>query len=393
MAASRTARQIVAVMNIALGLRDWTVREHLAPLKSLFLRQSSSHRRERLVEWFTEQYRSPALAFNRARCGLQTALSLVHNRFPARTEVVIPVLACDALRSTIRRSGLTPVYADIQSDLNTSVSSVEALVGPKTLAIIMVHAYGLPADCEGFERPSARTGVCLIDDAAQVVWPPDRLGTFGAFGMLSFAQSKGLVTGVHGSGGILLLNDPAYREEANRCYQALPVAGDRLFAHLEFVFGTHSKALSYHFSRLGNRFRERSLQPAKISAPDVAIAAIQIERAEERYSRRLEHLQWYRRAFEVEKIAAPQLHYLGFLSRLFVLLSARSRDAVREALRRAGIESRLPYALPDEVTESSHPVAFELSRKLLELPLSSTLTRSQAEAVAREVRRTEQEQS
>ena len=47
----------------------------------------------------------------------------------------------------IIHAGATPVLADCNADtLNIDVSQIEALVTPKTKAIIPVHLYGQPAD-------------------------------------------------------------------------------------------------------------------------------------------------------------------------------------------------------------------------------------------------------
>ena len=80
------------------------------------------------------------------------------------------------------------------------------------------------------------------------------LGTFGDVGVISFAQSKTIVTGIRGSGGVLLINRPALAAQLREACEILPTSSGRLgqwadflWNHVGHVYTGHS---GYYLSRV-----------------------------------------------------------------------------------------------------------------------------------------------
>src|SRR5947209_19904817 len=61
-------------------------------------------------------------------------------------EVIVPALSFIATANAVSLVGATPVFADLEDDLNISIDSVSRLISPATKAIIPVHWAGKMCD-------------------------------------------------------------------------------------------------------------------------------------------------------------------------------------------------------------------------------------------------------
>lgn len=123
-------------------------------------------------------------------------LTLLALGFGPGDEVICPSFTFAATANAIRLVGATPVFADIQRDtFNIDPAAVEALVGPRTVAIMPVHLYGLPADLTALGTIADKHGLAIVEDAAQAHLaaidgrPVGALGTAGCF---SFYPTKNM---------------------------------------------------------------------------------------------------------------------------------------------------------------------------------------------------------
>jgi len=120
-------------------------------------------------------------------------------------EVILPSLTFFATASAVTRLGATPRFADIdRATYNISPASVAALMGSNTRAIIPVHLFGQCAAMDELRRIAERSGVAIVEDAAQAIgaeFNGRRAGSMGQIGCLSFYPTKNL--GGAGDGGML----------------------------------------------------------------------------------------------------------------------------------------------------------------------------------------------
>ncbi len=111
--------------------------------------------------------------------------------------------------SAILFCGLVPVFADIgATTFNISASSVEAVLTPRTKAVVATHLFGAPCEMEALERLCRKRGLFLIEDAAQAPYATfdgARVGTLGDIGCFSLQQGKHFSCG---EGGLVLARDP-----------------------------------------------------------------------------------------------------------------------------------------------------------------------------------------
>ncbi|BBL87599.1 aminotransferase [Vibrio rotiferianus] len=116
-----------------------------------------------------------------------------------------------ASASSVVTSGASPVFADV--DLNSQVitaESIQAVLTPKTKAVIVVHLAGMPAEMDAIMALSQQHGFYVIEDCAQAhgaKYKGRSVGTIGHIGAWSFCQDKIMTTG--GEGGMVTTNDKA----------------------------------------------------------------------------------------------------------------------------------------------------------------------------------------
>ncbi len=124
-------------------------------------------------------------------------------------EVITPAFTFIATAEAAALLGAVPVFADIAPrTFNLDPARIEALITPRTKAIVPVNLFGQAADLDPILEIAARHGLYVVEDNAQAVGATYRgrkTGYFGHVGILSFFPSKNL--GCYGDGGALLTAD------------------------------------------------------------------------------------------------------------------------------------------------------------------------------------------
>jgi dTDP-4-amino-4,6-dideoxygalactose transaminase len=130
-------------------------------------------------------------------------------------EVIIPSFTFVSAANAFVLRGARPVFADIRADtLNLDESKLEALITPRTKAIVVVHYAGVSCEMDAILEIARRHGVRVVEDNAHGLFGKYKerfLGTMGCFATLSFHETKNFTCG---EGGALLINDPQYVKRA-----------------------------------------------------------------------------------------------------------------------------------------------------------------------------------
>jgi dTDP-4-amino-4,6-dideoxygalactose transaminase len=128
---------------------------------------------------------------------------------PAYSFVATPLAALHA--------GAIPVFVDVDEDTGLiDADAIVAALTPRTRAIMPVPVHGCAAELGPIVALAARSGLVVVEDAAQAHlarWRGRPVGAIGAAGGFSLQSSKNL--GV-GEGGVFVTNDDAIAAEANR---------------------------------------------------------------------------------------------------------------------------------------------------------------------------------
>lgn len=120
----------------------------------------------------------------------------------AGDEVVIPPFTFVATAEALLLAGAVPVFADIDETLCLDPDAIEAVLSPRTKAILPVHMCGAAARIDEIRSFCVRKGLILIEDACQslgATYQGKSVGTFGQMGCFSFDPVKTVTCGEGGA--------------------------------------------------------------------------------------------------------------------------------------------------------------------------------------------------
>src|SRR5262249_37992626 len=189
-------------------------------------------------------------------CTAALHLALVCAGVGPGDEVVCPALTFVATANAVRYCGATPVFADVDSleHWNVSRRRLEAMLTPRTRALLVVHYGGYPCEMGPIMALAAERGLAVVEDAAHVPGASldgRALGTWGLLGCFSFFSNKNMTTG---EGGMITTDrdDLAERARRLRSHGMTTLTLDRHKGH----------AFSYDVTELGFNYRIGELNAA-----------------------------------------------------------------------------------------------------------------------------------
>ncbi len=191
-------------------------------------------------------------------------------------EVIIPSFTFVSTALAFVRQGAKIVFADSYEDNpNIDVSKIEALITPKTKAIVPVHYAGVACDMDKIMQLATQYNLIVIEDAAQSIdafYKGKPLGSIGHLAAFSFHETKNIISG---EGGMLTINDERFSKRAE-------IIWEKGTNRAEFFRGEVNK---YGWVDTGSSFL-----PSEITA---AFLWAQIENLEKIQKRRLELWNYY----------------------------------------------------------------------------------------------------
>ncbi len=159
-------------------------------------------------------------AVSSGTAGLYVALRALD--LPPFSEVIVGAVTDPGGMMPIPLLNLIPMVADTAPDsYNTGPEQVEALISPRTSAIVVPHIGGEPADVAGIVKVARQRGIPVIGDCAQshgARLHGQMVGSNGDIGVFSTMFGKHHSTG--GQGGLVYTRDEAL-------YHAIRRASDR----------------------------------------------------------------------------------------------------------------------------------------------------------------------
>lgn len=122
------------------------------------------------------------------------ALEMTLQAMELKGEVITTPFTFASTTHAIVRSGLTPVFCDInRKNYTIDTASIERLITEKTCAIVPVHVYGCICDVEEIDRIAKKYGLKVIYDAAHAfgeMYKGQGVGNFGDASCFSFHATK-----------------------------------------------------------------------------------------------------------------------------------------------------------------------------------------------------------
>lgn len=292
-------------------------------------------------------------------------------------EVIVPSLTFVATANAIRYVGAKPVFAEVTSETDWSISptDIERKITPRTRAISVVHYAGFPCDMEAIRAIADKHGLAVIEDCAHspgATLAGRALGTLGDAGCFSFFSNKNMTTG---EGGMIITDrdDLAAAFRGLRSHGMTTMTLDRHKGH----------AFTYDVTALGYNYRMTEMH--------AALGIEQLKRLPGWNVQRRERVVWYREALgALSGVTVPFVEHRGtsaYHIMPVLLPPGADRPAVMEALRARGIQTSIHYRPIHTFSVFANEPAPGLAltetigARALTLPLFPAMTQSQVETV------------
>ena len=277
-----------------------------------------------------------------------------------------------------------PLFVDIEEgtlnlDSNKVEEKLESLSGEeleKVKALLVVDAFGQPADWDKFKEIGKKYNLKLIEDSAEALgaeYKGKRAGSLGEVGVFAFYPNKQITTG---EGGIIVTDN----EELARLARSMRNQGR----------GEGGGWLDHE--KLGYNFRMDELS--------AALGCSQMERIEEILEKRAKVAGMYgEKLVEVEEVQVPYI--APYVSRMswfvYVIRLERGidRDKVIKYLNKEGVQCK-PYFTPIHLQpfyrkmfgyqEGDFPVTEDVTGRTIALPFFNNLKEEQIDYVVKKLK-------
>ena len=136
-------------------------------------------------------------------------------------EVVTASHTATATIAAIEMAGAVPVLVDVDwMTMTIGAGEIEAVIGPRTRAVVPVHLYGQPAAMGALCDMARSRRLVIVEDACQSHGGETlgrKVGAIGVAGAFSFYPTKNL--GAFGDGGAITTDDESLAAAARRLRQ------------------------------------------------------------------------------------------------------------------------------------------------------------------------------
>jgi len=308
-----------------------------------------------------------AIAVNNGTVALDLAIKALD--LEPGSEIITPAFTFIATANCALYQGLRPVFADVdERTFNIDPDDLQERITPRTKAVIGVHLYGQPFPLSAVQEICQERNIALVEDCAQAhgaEWKGKKVGSFGT-GCFSFYPTKNMTTG---EGGMITTDD------------------DALAARLRLL-RSHGDSGKYNHISLGYNYRMMNLQGA--------LGLVQLRRLEEFTARRIANARFLNENIRVKGISTPfQMNGVRHVYHQYVVRVEdefpASRERLMEYLQAKGVGSAVHY--PKAVYQQplyrdmgysyvSCPVAEDVSRRVLSLPVHPALSAEELQYIA-----------
>lgn len=300
-----------------------------------------------------------AVATNNGTTALH--LALVALGVKPGDEVIVPSVTYVASANAVAYCGATAVLVDVEpGTLNIDPVAVEAAITDKTVAVIAVHLYGIPARMPEINAICKPRNIWVVEDAAEAHGAKigdKAVGSLSDVAIFSFFGNKILTTG---EGGMVTTNDADLADRL-RLFRGQGMDPER----------------RYWFPVVGYNYRMTNIA--------AAIGVAQLERYDDFIAKRTLLTNRYEEKLAsvsalLEEVHAPEGYSrVPWLFNIFPIgIDAARRDAIMTSLKNRGVDSRPVFypmhVLPAFESDEDFPVSDEWSARGISLPLHTGLT-------------------
>ena len=290
-------------------------------------------------------------------------------------EVITPSFSFIASANCVLYERGKPVFVDIDPLTgNIDPQQIEPAITDRTKAIIVVHAFGQPADMDPILEIARRHNLAVIEDACEAIgaeYKGRRVGTMSDCATFAFYPNKQMTTG---EGGMIVTDNSDW----NDLFRSLRNQGRDVF----------NEWLSH--SRLGYNYR--------LDEMSATVGLVQLQRIDNLLANRAQVAGWYNdRLGEITGIQKP--HIADTTTRMswfvYVVRCMVDRNQLMAQLKARGVPSR-PYFTPIHLQPfyqqqfgwgtGDLPHTEEAGNTFLALPFSGVMTEAQVDYVCQQLR-------
>lgn len=282
--------------------------------------------------------------------------------FEENTEVITTPFTFASTTHAIVRNRLKPVFCDIKrDDFTIDVDKIESLITDKTVAILPVHVYGNVCDIEKIKSIADKYNLKVIYDAAHTFGETYKglgVGAFGDASIFSFHATKVFNTI---EGGAVAYSDPDL--------------GEKLYKLKNFGIASEEVVNGVGANAKMNEFQ-------------AAMGLCNLKHLETEIDKRKHVVEEYRlklcniKGVRLNKIQEDVSSNYSYFPIVMEGNNGKNRDGLYDFLMEHGIYSRKYFYPLTNAFEcykgafdiESTPVAYEISKKILTLPLYADLT-------------------
>ena len=305
-----------------------------------------------------------AVALNSCTAALHLALRILN--IGIGDEVIVPSLTFVATANACLYVGATPVFADVTSldNWTISVQDIRKKITSRTKAIIVMHYGGFGCNMGEISGIAKKYKLKIIEDACHApggIREGKKLGSLGDISCFSFYSNKNLSTA---EGGMLLSNNKEYCRRA----QLLRSHGMTTAAHERNKGGEF-----YDVVELGYNYRLDDIR--------AALGLAQLKKLPQDILSRNHAAARYRKCLlGVPGTSIPFDSYSGLSTYYIfpVLLVDRNRSRLKRVLEKRGIQTSIHYP-PVHLFKHfrpfrvSLPYTEKISENALSLPIYSNM--------------------
>lgn len=287
-------------------------------------------------------------------------LSLVAAGVGAGDEVIVPSFSFAATANAVHLAGATAIFADIELDyFAMDPESVEALITPRTKAIMPVHLYGHPANMPALKRIAEEHDLLVFEDAAQAHAASIEgvaVGAWGDAASFSFYPTKNMTSG---EGGLV----STASSEIQRRVRLLRNQGmERRYANE--VIGFNNRMTDIH----------------------AAIGRVQLRKLETWTRQRQANAQFLSDNISGLKTPKTAPNAVHVFHQYTVRVEGSDRDAFASELAKRGVGSGVYYPTPIHRLPSfglnlDLPNTELAAQQVLSLPVHPSLTQAELETI------------
>ncbi|MEX2595167.1 MAG: DegT/DnrJ/EryC1/StrS family aminotransferase [Anditalea sp.] len=268
-------------------------------------------------------------------------------------EVIVPALTWTSTAEAVVNVGAKPIFCDVDQDGLIAVSEAEKLVTTRTKGMIPVHLYGKMVDMKRLLNFAHQHQLRVIEDGAQAFGAFQQgisAGAFGDIGCFSFYPTKNL--GALGEAGLLTTKE------------------EILAKRLRFILNHGQSERNVH---------ELVGRNSKIDTLQAAFLNVKLRHFDTWQNIRKRWASHYLK--ELQEVKAFHLPHdilnADHNAHLFTI-RFNQRDTLKDYLEKQGIGTAVHYPASLPKTKafyslSSFPVAEEIARTTLSLPLHPLL--------------------